>query len=85
MRRSRREPTEHAAIVTRAARHLDGALDARPPIGIGPADHPRDQVDVDLLKARFQRDAVGLLDLLGAVRPVVALQNFGVEVFDAEA
>src|SRR6188508_3759415 len=56
-------------------RHLDRLLDADPPVLVGFAHHPRDQVDVDLREVERPRKRIRPTDFRRAVRPPVGLEN----------
>ena len=64
---------------------LDGLLDRRPPLRVVVAEHPRDEVDVDLGEAQALREAVGPEHLGRAVGAAVQLEDAVVVVLDAEA
>ena len=64
--------------------HLFDALDALGPVLVGLADHAGDQVDVDLRKSDLLQPLVGPEDFRRQVGPAVDLEDFVVEVLDAQ-
>ena len=49
------------------------------------ADHAGNKIDIDLRKSDGPREVVGAIDLLGAVRPPIDLENMVVKILNTQA
>ena len=64
--------------------HLGGFFQAAVPVLVRLADHPRNQIDVDLRETRLLNPFVSLENLRREMRPAVLFEDLIVEVFHAQ-